>query len=160
MQMALVAYICYFILFTNLLLTVFSVGNSGKILNLVSSVLPNMLSLISHLFGYEYTVRTSTDFCFFSPTQFYIYLHHSKLFALLHLTSFYIYQSSTTGHQQHPEGFNMQYWRFPLALNCLGELWRVSVHQEADMNHHHHHLRKDNVPRGDGGKGGRKRERG
>lgn len=57
------------------------------------------------------------------------YLFTPELFRLLFPpTSSHKYQSSTTGHQKHPEGLNVQYWRFPLVLNIIGEPIGVFVH--------------------------------
>lgn len=95
-----------------------------------------LASLIHFLLGYMCSIKTLIFFLLFSNS--FIYLDLSKLPLRLQLTISQMYQSGTTAHQQHPGGFNMQYWIFPLVLYCLGESWGVFVHQETGMNHHHH----------------------
>lgn len=100
-------------------------------------------------FSYKCTHISHTRLPFF-PTCFFIYLHFSKLLPFLQLTISPVYQSLTTRHQQHPEGFYMQYWRFPLELNCLwggGDLQECFVHQETDMKLQHPHRKERCVVR-------------
>lgn len=69
--------------------------------------------------------------------QFFIYWHHTSIFPFPPLlTGSHLYQLSTAPPQQHPEGFNMQYWRCPFVVICLGEPWKAFALPETDMNLH------------------------